>query len=98
MERSLFVVDALHQGLDLVGDEVIDLDRDPPAAGASTSPAVSSIVSGRFISERSVPLVRPVQYTVAPRAPSSTAIPRPAARDAPATRATLPSKDASMPA
>ncbi len=40
----------------------------PPAS--STSAAVSSIVSGRFISDRSEPLVRPVQYTVAPAAPS----------------------------
>ena len=36
-------------------------------------------------------MVRPVQYTVAPASPSATAVPRPAPRVAPATRATLPS-------
>ena len=60
----------------------------PPAA--STSSAVSSIVSGRFISDRAARVLRPVTYTVAPAAPSSTAIPRPAARVAPATSATFP--------
>lgn len=55
----------------------------PPAA--VTRSAVSSIVSGRFIGERPSRVVRPVQYTVAPRAPSSTAMPRPAPRVAPAT-------------
>jgi hypothetical protein len=66
----------------------------PPAS--STSAAVSSIVSGRSISDRSVRVVRPVTYTVAPAEPSCTAIPRPAARVAPATRATLPSSDVLM--
>jgi hypothetical protein len=60
----------------------------PPAS--VTRSAVSSIVSGRFISDRCVRVVRPVAYTVAPRRPNSTAMARPAARDAPATSATLP--------
>src|SRR5215213_7219074 len=60
----------------------------PPAR--STSSAVSSIVSGRSYSERSSRVDRPVTYTVAPAAPSSTAIPRPAPRVPPATRATFP--------
>src|SRR6185369_3888958 len=63
----------------------------PPAA--STSAAVSSIVSGRFISDRCDRVVRPVQYTVAPAAPSCTAMPRPAPRVAPATNATFPLSD-----
>jgi hypothetical protein len=37
-------------------------------------------------------VVRPVTYTVAPAAPSSTEIPRPAPRIPPATSATFPSK------
>src|SRR5437867_5395725 len=60
----------------------------PPAC--CTSSAVSSIVSGRLYSERCVRVVRPVRYTVAPAAPSSIAMPRPAPRVAPATNATLP--------
>ena len=60
----------------------------PPAA--STSSAVSSIVSGRSYSERCARVLRPVQYTVAPASPSATAMPRPAPRVAPATSATLP--------
>lgn len=60
----------------------------PPAA--STNSAVSSIVSGRSYSERRFLVVRPVQYTVAPASPSATAVPRPAPRVAPATRATFP--------
>src|SRR5215510_8305744 len=66
----------------------------PPAR--STSAAVSSIVSGRFISERSERVVRPVTYTVDPAAPSCTAIPRPAPRVAPATNATLSARDVLM--
>ncbi len=66
----------------------------PPTA--STSSAVSSIVSGRFISDCCVRVVRPVTYTVAPAAPSSTAIPRPAARVPPATNATFPASGPSM--
>src|SRR4029077_3604358 len=60
----------------------------PPAC--CTRSAVSSIVLGRLSSERCVRVVRPVQYTVAPAAPSSIAMPRPAPRVAPATSATLP--------
>lgn len=59
----------------------------PPAS--VTRPAVSSIVSGRSYSERQARVVRPVTYTVAPAAPSSMAMPRPAPRVAPATSATL---------
>src|ERR671919_812354 len=66
----------------------------PPSR--SINSAVSSIVSGRFISERCFFVDRPVQYTVAPAAPSSTAIPRPAPRVAPATNATLAASDVSM--
>src|SRR6188472_3267420 len=60
----------------------------PPAA--VTASAVSSIVSGRSYSDRWARVVRPVQYTVAPAAPSSMAMPRPAPRVAPATSATRP--------
>jgi hypothetical protein len=49
------------------------------------------MVSGRFISERRSRVVRPVTYTVMPSRPSSTAMARPAARDPPATSATLSS-------
>ena len=59
----------------------------PPAF--CTNSAVSSIVSGRLYSERCVRVVRPVTYTVAPAAPNSTAMPRPAPRVPPATNATL---------
>lgn len=59
----------------------------PPAA--STSAAGSSIVSGRFISERAARVVCPVAYTGAPAAPSGIAMPRPAPRVAPATSAAL---------
>jgi hypothetical protein len=52
--------------------------------------AVSSMVSGRSISDRCSRVLRPVAYTVAPAAPSCTAIWRPAPRVAPATRATFP--------
>jgi hypothetical protein len=38
--------------------------------------------------------LRPVQYTVAPASPSMQAMPRPAPRVAPATRATFPRSDA----
>jgi len=54
--------------------------------------SVSSIVSDRPYSDARSRVVRPVTYTVAPAAPSSTAIPRPAPRVAPATKATFPSK------
>lgn len=57
---------------------------------AVASVAMSSIVPGRFVSERTAGVVRPAQYTVAPASPSSTAMPRPAPRVAPAARATLP--------
>ncbi len=60
----------------------------PPAS--VTSSAVSSMVSGRSSSERPARLLRPVAYTVAPAAPSCTAICRPAPRVAPATSATFP--------
>ncbi|BBG02157.1 hypothetical protein PSA01_12000 [Pseudonocardia saturnea] len=60
----------------------------PPAA--VTSSAVSSIVSGLPYSDARSRVVRPVQYTVAPAAPSSTAMPRPAPRVAPATSAIRP--------
>src|SRR5580698_6273896 len=66
----------------------------PPAA--VTSSAVSSIVSGRpgvgGLPRAGSLELRPVQYTVAPASPSATAIPRPAPRVAPATRAILPER------
>ncbi len=91
MQRPLLVTNPLHQGGDLVGHEVVDPHGDPPPPARSTSAAVSSMVSGRSISDRPSAVDRPVQYTVAPAAPSATAIPRPDARVAPATSATLPS-------
>src|SRR3954469_11089247 len=52
--------------------------------------AVSSIVSGRPYGD-GLPLpLRPVQETVAPASASARAMPRPAPRVAPATRATRP--------
>ena len=45
---------------DLFRNELVDLDRDALAAGLVDQVRVSSIVSGRFISDRSDPLVRPV--------------------------------------
>src|SRR6185436_11969993 len=50
----------------------------------------SSIVSGRPYGERLPRTLRPVQYTMAPASPSARAMPRPAPRVAPATRATRP--------
>src|SRR5262245_15681293 len=66
----------------------------PRPPRADTISAVSSIVSRR---PAYTPVagcsrvVRPVQYTVAPPSPSMHAIPRPAPRVAPATRAIFPS-------
>src|SRR5262249_32512804 len=60
----------------------------PPAL--VTRSAVSSMGSGRARSERALRGVRPLTYTVAPAAPSSTAMPRPAPLVAPATRAIRP--------
>src|SRR6478672_7042284 len=70
----------------------------PPAA--SISSAVSSSVSGRAIGEGLPRTLRPVAYSAAPAAPSSTAIPRPAPRVAPATTQTAPlsGRSASVPA
>src|ERR1700691_3213903 len=66
----------------------------PPAA--VTSAAVSSIVSGRpgvgGLPRAGFLELRPVQYTLAPAAPSATATPPPAPRVAPATRAILPER------
>src|ERR687898_1001339 len=67
----------------------------PPAA--VTSSAVSSIVSGRSISERRSRVLRPVAYTVAPASPRATAMPRPPPRVAPLTSATLPASGLSRP-
>ena len=58
--------------------------RSPRSSRAGPSPTAAPRVD------------RPVQYTVAPAAPSCTAIPRPAPRVAPATRATLPDSGPSM--
>ncbi|MDQ0096250.1 hypothetical protein J2T21_004170 [Paeniglutamicibacter psychrophenolicus] len=66
----------------------------PPAA--VTSSAVRSMVSGRSYSLRAARVLRPVQYTVAPASPSATAMPRPAPRVAPATRAIFPASVRSM--
>lgn len=58
---------------------------------AVTSSAVSSMVSvARPTSLSLSRVVRPVTYTVAPAAPSWTAMPRPAPRVAPATRQIRP--------
>ena len=48
----------------------------PPSS--VTSAAVSSTISGRSYSERTVAVVRPVHTTVAPASPSAAATPRPA--------------------
>src|SRR3954464_8914229 len=61
---------------------------DPPAALIIA--AVSSIVSGRPYGDGRPVTLRPVQYTVAPASASARAMPRPAPRVAPATRATRP--------
>src|SRR4249919_966309 len=60
----------------------------PPAALIIA--AVSSIVSGRPYGDGLPLTLRPVQKTVAPASPSARAMPRPAPRVAPATRATRP--------
>src|SRR5439155_13686828 len=91
VQATLLTLDTRHQRLHLRRVQMIDLHGDAPAATCCTSSAVSSIVSGRLYSERCVRVVRPVRYTMAPAAPSSTAMPRPAPRVAPATNATLPS-------
>src|SRR5688572_7028619 len=67
----------------------------PPRA--VTISAVSWIVSGRFFMPGLPETLRPVQYTVAPASPSAVAMPRPAPRVAPATTATFPASDLSMP-
>ena len=70
VEPPLLALDAAHQRADLLRHEMVHLDRDPAAAGlVDRAAAVSSIVSGRFISDRWLAVVRPVQYTVAPAAP-----------------------------
>ena len=51
---------------------------------------MSSIVSGRSMSDRRARVLRPLTYTVAPETPSSMAMPRPPPRVAPATTATRP--------
>lgn len=63
----------------------------PPAA--MTRSAISSIVSSRSSGDRWSYIVRPVQYTVAPCVPSSTAVPRPAPRVAPLMSRTIPCID-----
>src|SRR5262249_17035616 len=68
----------------------------PPAL--VTRSGGSSMVSGRSRSERALRVVRPLTYTVAPAAPSSTAMPRPAPLVAPATRAIRPVNGDVMPA
>src|SRR5438094_8800436 len=90
VQATLLTLDTRHQRLHLRRVQMIDLHGDAPAATCCTSSAVSSIVSGRLYSERCVRVVRPVRYTMAPAAPSSIAMPRPAPRVAPATNATLP--------
>ena len=60
----------------------------PRPPSAVTSSAVSSSVSVRPGVAGRPRTLRPVQYTVAPAAPSMRAIPRPAPRVAPATTAT----------
>src|SRR4051812_29178047 len=59
----------------------------PPRA--VTASAVSSTVPGRLSVVGLSFTLRPVTYTVAPRSPSVSAIPRPAPRLAPVTTATL---------
>src|SRR5262249_50080858 len=60
----------------------------PTPPRAVTRSAVSSMVSGRSISERPSRVLRPVTYTVAPTVPNSSAMARPAPRVPPATSAT----------
>ena len=61
VEAPLLGVDARHQRRDRVGLEMIGRHRDPAPPAAVTSSAVSSIVSGRLISERDARVLRPVQ-------------------------------------
>ena len=90
VQRPLLVADALHQRRHLVGDEVVDLDRDAAAArGVDQLGGLLDRLRPVHLRPLGV-VVRPVQYTVAPAAPSWTAIPRPAPRVAPATSATRP--------
>src|SRR5687768_6524412 len=66
----------------------------PPAL--VTSSAVSSIVSARPTSDCWSRVVRPPTNTVAPTAPNSTAMARPAPRVAPVTTATFPLRSGSL--
>ena len=74
-----------------LGFQVVDLDRDPVPAGRVDQLGGLLDRLGPVHLRALLPVVRPVQYTVAPAAPSWTAMPRPAPRLAPATSATLPS-------
>ena len=96
MQRALLALDALDERAHLSGHEVIDPHRDAATAGLVDQ-------RGRLLDRlgpvhlRAPALAeRPVQYTVAPAAPSCTAMPRPAPRVAPATSATLPLRDCAM--
>ena len=60
VEPALLGVDPLHQVAHLLGFQVVDRDGDTPPPAAVTSSAVSSMVSGRSISERPARVLRPV--------------------------------------
>ena len=85
----LLGLDARHQRRHVGGHHVVAAHGDPAPPALVTRSAVSSMVSARPTTLRCSRVVRPVTYTVAPAAPSSTAIPRPAPRVAPVTRAIL---------
>jgi hypothetical protein len=93
VEPPLLGADALDQLFDLCGDQMIDANRDAVAAGCGNQlggvldglgPGVFGLaVAGRAAGD----------VDRRPRCPSSTAMPRPAPRVAPATKATLPASD-----
>jgi hypothetical protein len=74
----------------LSAPQIIDEDVEATVLGADAMDQPFHLVSDEMIHPR---VERPVTYTVALAAPSSTAMSLPAARVAPATRATLPLSD-----
>ena len=91
VEPAVRGLDPRGQRLDLGVHRVVDPHRDSRApAAAPINSAVSSMVSGRPGVAGAPRVLRPVHQTLAPAAASSWAMPRPAARVAPATSATCP--------
>ena len=84
----MIVADAFEQRLDVRVDRVIAANGDAVASAVRDLLAASSIVPGTPSVVGPLPALRPVTYTVAPAAPSSRAMPRPAPRLAPVTSAT----------